>query len=209
MSISLLEEYAASSASHTTDWRQVRAALKGQRIELPSWGFGDAGTRFRVFHQPGAARDIHEKLADAAQVNRFTGVCPTVAIHIPWDKVEDWAALRQGAASLGLGIGAVNPNLFQADAYALGSICHPNAVVRRRAVNHLLECLDIARQLDSHALSLWLADGTNYPGQDDLRARKGSPDRCPDRGLRGPARWHAAADRVQVLRAGLLSHRPG
>jgi L-rhamnose isomerase/sugar isomerase len=101
MGISYLEEYAAA---HTLDWPQVKAALEGQHIELPSWGFGDAGTRFRVFHQPGAARDIYEKLADAAVVHRLTGLCPTVAIHIPWDKVGDWAALRQVASSLGLGI---------------------------------------------------------------------------------------------------------
>jgi L-rhamnose isomerase/sugar isomerase len=170
MGISYLEEYAAA---HTLDWPQVKAALKGQHIELPSWGFGDAGTRFRVFHQPGAARDIYEKLADAAVVHRLTGLCPTVAIHIPWDKVGDWAALRQVASSLGLGIGAVNPNLFQADAYANGSICNPRADVRRQAVDHLLECAEIARQVGSNALSLWLADGTNYPGQADLRARKG------------------------------------
>jgi L-rhamnose isomerase/sugar isomerase len=170
MSIPALEEYAAT---RTLDWPQIKAALKGQRIEVPSWGFGDSGTRFRVFHQPGAARDIYQKLADAAQVQRFTGVCPTVAIHIPWDKVADWAALRQVAASLGLRIGAVNPNLFQADDYAFGSICHPRPDVRRQAVDHLLECVDIARQAGSSALSLWLADGTNYPGQDDLRARKG------------------------------------
>jgi L-rhamnose isomerase / sugar isomerase len=170
MSVSLLEQY---PACHALDWPQIGPALRAQCIEVPSWGFGDAGTRFRVFHQPGAARDIHEKLADAAQVNRFTGICPTVAIHVPWDKVQDWAALRQEAASFGLRIGAVNPNLFQEDAYAVGSICSPHTEIRRRAVDHLLECVDIARQVGSNALSLWLADGTNYPGQDDLRARKG------------------------------------
>jgi L-rhamnose isomerase / sugar isomerase len=170
MGISLLEEYAAT---HSLDLPHIKAALKGQRIEVPSWGFGDAGTRFRVFHQQGAARDIYEKLADAAAVQRFTGICPTVAIHIPWDRLDDWPALRQAAESLGLRIGAVNPNLFQADPYALGSICHPQSDVRRQAVDHLLECVEIARQVGSSALSLWLADGTNYPGQDDLRARKG------------------------------------
>jgi L-rhamnose isomerase/sugar isomerase len=123
MNDSLLEEYAAA---HNVNLPKVKAALKTQRVETPSWGFGDSGTRFRVFHQPGAARDIHEKLADAALVHRLTGICPSVAIHIPWDKVDDWAALRQSAASLGLGIGAVNPNLFLGDAYAFGSICHPS-----------------------------------------------------------------------------------
>lgn len=150
----------------------VKAALKRQRIETPSWGYGNSGTRFKVFPWPGAARNIYEKLADAAQVHRFTGVCPTVAIHIPWDKVDDWEGLKQYAASLGLAIGAVNPNLFQDDVYKLGSVCHPDPAVRRRAVEHMLECVEIARRVGSSILSLWFADGTNYPGQDDFRARK-------------------------------------
>lgn len=154
------------------DVEEVKGALKRQRIETPSWGYGNSGTRFKVFPWPGAARNVYEKLADAAVVHRFTGVCPTVAIHIPWDKVDDWQALREYASSLGLQIGAVNPNLFQDDQYRLGSVCHPDSSVRRRAVEHLLECIEIARQVNSSILSLWLADGTNYPGQDDMRARK-------------------------------------
>ena len=150
----------------------VKVALQRLRIETPSWGYGDSGTRFKVFHWPGAARNIYEKLADAAQVHRYTGICPTVAIHIPWDKVEDWEGLKQYAADLGLAIGSVNPNLFQDDAYKLGSICHPDPSVRRQAVEHILECIEIARKVGSSILSLWFADGTNYPGQDDFRSRK-------------------------------------
>ncbi|MHB8687232.1 MAG: L-rhamnose isomerase [Candidatus Dormibacteraceae bacterium] len=142
------------------------------RVETPSWGYGDSGTRFKVFGWPGAARDIHEKLEDAAQVNRLTGVCPSVAIHIPWDRVDDWDALRQEAASLGLQIGAINPNLFQDDTYKLGSVCNPDPAIRRLAVDHLLECIQIGLAVGSDVLSVWLADGTNYAGQDEFRARK-------------------------------------
>ncbi len=150
----------------------VRAALRAQRVATPSWGYGDSGTRFKVFDWPGAARTIWEKLADAALVHRLTGIAPTVAIHIPWDRVEDYSLLRARAEGLGLHIGAVNPNLFQADDYRLGSICHPSAQIRRKAIAHILECVQIAGEVDSTLLSLWFADGTNYPGQDDLRDRK-------------------------------------
>jgi L-rhamnose isomerase/sugar isomerase len=146
--------------------------LGSLRVETPSWGYGNSGTRFKVFAQPGAARTIDEKMADAGVVHRLTGVCPTVAIHIPWDRVDDWDALRRTAAAHGVAIGAVNPNLFQEDEYRLGSLCHPDAAVRRRAVAHVLDCVGIARALGSGIVSLWLADGTNYPGQDDFRARR-------------------------------------
>jgi L-rhamnose isomerase/sugar isomerase len=142
------------------------------RIETPSWGYGDSGTRFKVFAQAGAARTIQEKLADAAMVQRLTGVCPTVAVHIPWDHVDDWRALARDAAEQGVAIGAINPNLFQDDDYRLGSLAHPSAAVRRRAVEHVLECVRIAGAAGSKFVSLWLADGTNYPGQDDLRGRR-------------------------------------
>ena len=150
----------------------VLEALKAQHIETPSWGYADSGTRFKVFNQPGAARSAYEKLEDAAQVHKYTGVAPSVALHIPWDKVDDYAALQAHAASLGLTLGAINPNLFQDDAYKLGSLCHPDAAVRRQAVDHCLECIDIARTVGSQIISLWLADGTNYPGQDNIRGRK-------------------------------------
>jgi len=159
-----------------TDADRGAGALDGRigrlAVETPTWGYGDSGTRFKVFAQAGAARTAWEKLADAGLVHRLTGVCPTVAIHVPWDRVGDWRALAGAAAEHGLAIGAVNPNLFQEDEYRLGSLCHPAPAVRRRAVDHVLECVEIARTVGSPAVSLWLADGTNYPGQDDLRARR-------------------------------------
>ncbi|MHB0877363.1 MAG: L-rhamnose isomerase [Anaerolineae bacterium] len=151
---------------------EVKAALKAQRIETPSWGYADSGTRFKVFPQAGAARSAYEKLADAAQVQKYTGVCPSVALHIPWDKVDDYDQLRSYAGSLGLQLGAINPNLFQDNAYMLGSLTHPDSAVRRQAIGHVLECIDIATRTGSTVISLWLADGTNYPGQDSIRGRK-------------------------------------
>ncbi len=150
----------------------IYAALQRFNIETPSWGYGDSGTRFKVFHWPGAARTLREKLADAAQVQRFTGTCPSVAIHIPWDRENDWQAVKSYADSLGLRIGAVNPNLFQEDVYRLGSLCHFDKAVRQQAVEHILDCIRIAQVVGSDVISLWLADGTNYPGQDDLRRRR-------------------------------------
>jgi L-rhamnose isomerase/sugar isomerase len=140
-------------------------------IETPSWGYGNSGTRFHVYPGPGAARDVRERIDDAALVHRLTGCCPSVALHIPWDRVDDWPALAGYAGERGLRIGAVNPNLFGDDAYRLGSICHPDAGVRAQALDHCRECVDIAQAVGSTIVSLWLADGTNYPGQDDLRGR--------------------------------------
>lgn len=159
-------------ADRGIDVGAVKDALKRLAIETPSWGYGNSGTRFKVFPWPGAARNIWEKLTDAALVHRLTGVCPAVAIHIPWDWVEDWGALRKYASELGIRIGAVNPNLFQEDDYRLGSVCHPDKRVRQKAIRHILECVEIAKSVGSNILSLWLADGTNYPGQDDFRTRK-------------------------------------
>lgn len=150
----------------------LTAALSELTIETPSWGYGDSGTRFAVFPQPGRPRDVYEKLEDAAEVHRLTGSAPRVALHIPWDAVEDYGALRSAAADLGLGIGAINPNLFQDPMYKLGSITHPDPTVRRAATDHLLECIEVAAALGSTAQSLWLGDGTNYAGQDDLIARR-------------------------------------
>lgn len=141
-------------------------------IETPSWGYGDSGTRFKVFPWPGAARTLHEKLADAAQVQKVTGVCPSVAIHIPWDREDDWRAVQEYAHTLGLRIGAVNPNLFQQDEYRLGGLCHIDPAVRQRAIAHVVECIHIAQTVGSDIVSLWLAEGTNYPGQDSLRGRR-------------------------------------
>jgi len=159
-------------ANRNLDVESIKAALKAQRIETPSWGYADSGTRFKVFRQPGAASTTFEKLADAAQVHKYTGVTPSVALHIPWDKVDDYGELRAYAESLGLTLGAVNPNLFQDNIYKLGSFCNPDPVARRKAVEHCLECIEIAKTLGSDIISLWLADGTSSPGQDNIRLRK-------------------------------------
>jgi L-rhamnose isomerase/sugar isomerase len=150
----------------------IRDDLRNQRIELPSWAFGNSGTRFKVFAQPGVPRNPYEKVADAAQVHRFTGVAPAVALHIPWDKVDDYGDLARHAAEVGVRLGTINSNTFQDDDYKLGSVCHPDARIRRKAVDHLLECIEIMDATESRDLKLWFADGTNYPGQDDIRARQ-------------------------------------
>ncbi len=150
----------------------IVAALASQAIELPSWAFGNSGTRFKVFAQAGVPRDPYEKIADAAQVHRYTGVAPTVALHIPWDKVDDYTDLARHAGDCGVALGTINSNTFQDNDYMLGSVCHPDARVRRKAVDHLLECVEIMDKTSSRDLKLWFADGTNYPGQDDIRDRQ-------------------------------------
>jgi L-rhamnose isomerase / sugar isomerase len=155
-----------------TDIEAVKAALRTQRIETPSWAYGNSGTRFKVFAQEGVPRTPQEKIDDAAQVHRFTGVAPTVALHIPWDRVEDYAALAAYARERGVGLGAINSNVFQDDDYMLGSVTNPDPAVRRKALGHLLECVDIMDATGSRDLKLWFSDGTNYPGQDDIRSRQ-------------------------------------
>src|SRR6185437_3770673 len=142
------------------DLTAVKAALKGHEIELPSWAFGNSGTRFKVFGQPGVPRDPYEKFADAAQVHKYTGVAPRVSLHIPWDRVDDYAKLTDYADDLGVRIGAINSNLFQDDEYRLGSLTHPDRSVRRKAIAHHAECVDVMRQTGSAELKLWLPDGT-------------------------------------------------
>jgi L-rhamnose isomerase/sugar isomerase len=151
----------------------AKDTLKSQAIELPSWAFGNSGTRFKVFAQGGVPRSPEEKLADAARVHAHTGVAPTVALHIPWDRVDDYARLGAYAADLGLELGAINSNVFQDDDYKLGSVTHPDEAVRRKALGHLLQCVDIMDATGSRDLKLWFSDGTNYPGQDDISARQG------------------------------------
>ncbi len=150
----------------------IIARLASQRIELPSWAFGNSGTRSKVFAQKGVPRNPYEKVADAAQVHGHTGVAPTVALHIPWDRVDDYTDLARFASGEGVGLGTVNSNTFQDDDYMLGSVCHPDARVRKKAIGHLHECIDIMDTIGSRDLKLWFADGTNYPGQDDIRARQ-------------------------------------
>jgi L-rhamnose isomerase/sugar isomerase len=150
----------------------VKETIKRLGIEVPSWAYGNSGTRFKVFAQVGVPRDPYEKIADAAQVNKFTGAVPTVALHIPWDKVKDYAHFAAYAKDLGVTLGTINSNTFQDDQYKLGSVCNPDPKIRKKAVDHLLECIDIMDITGTQDLKIWLADGTNYPGQDDLRDRQ-------------------------------------
>ncbi|SDR72531.1 L-rhamnose isomerase [Actinopolymorpha singaporensis] len=150
----------------------VKSALRAQQIETPSWAYGNSGTRFKVFAQEGIPRNAYEKVDDAALVHKLTGVAPSVALHIPWDKVDDYADLAAHAKNAGIRLGAINPNVFQEDDYRLGSVCNPDPAVRKKALAHLLECVDIMDATGSSILSLWFADGINYPGQDSLSARQ-------------------------------------
>jgi L-rhamnose isomerase / sugar isomerase len=155
-----------------TDVQAVKAALRQQTIETPSWGYANSGTRFKVFPQEGVPRTPQEKIDDAATVHRFTGVAPTVALHIPWDRVDDFGELALYAKEQGVTLGTVNSNVFQDEDYKLGSVTNPDPGVRRKAVDHLLECIDIMDRTGSRDLKLWFSDGTNYPGQDNIRARQ-------------------------------------
>ncbi|MDX6222796.1 MAG: L-rhamnose isomerase / sugar isomerase, partial [Frankiales bacterium] len=150
----------------------VKDELRRQWVEMPSWAFGNSGTRFKVFAQPGVARDPYEKIQDAAQVMQYTGVAKSVSLHIPWDRVEDFVALRKYAEDLGLKLGAINANVFQENEYMLGSVTNPDPGVRRKAIDHLLECVDIMDATGSRDVKLWFSDGTNYPGQDNIRERQ-------------------------------------
>ena len=151
---------------------KVKGLLKKQHIETPSWGYGNSGTRFNTFAFPGAARNVYEKISDAAYVHKLTGVADSVALHIPWDKADDYLALKQYAEEKGITLGAINPNLFQDQEYKLGSLCNPSQEIREKALNHILECCSIMKKTGSNILSLWLPDGTNYAGQDDIVCRK-------------------------------------
>lgn len=150
----------------------VLTTLEHQSIELPSWAFGNSGTRFKVFATPGTPRTIEEKLADAAQVNALTGLAPSVALHIPWDKVDDSTALANYADGLGVRLGTINSNTFQDDDYKFGSLTHSDPAVRQKAVDHMYECLEVMNMTGSQDLKIWLADGTNYPGQGNMRSRQ-------------------------------------
>ena len=166
--------------------------LKTQTIELPSWAFGNSGTRFRVFTTAGVPRDPYEKIDDVAQVNAFTGITPRVSLHIPWDKTDDYGALRRHAEDRGIRIGTINSNVFQDEDYKLGSLTNPDERVRAKAIAHHLECIDIMRATSAPALKIWLPDGTNYPGQDSIRERQ---DRLAD----SLSQIYAALDDDQLL----------
>jgi L-rhamnose isomerase / sugar isomerase len=160
-----------------TEFDSIADQLTHQAIELPSWAFGNSGTRFKVFSTQGTPRTVQEKLSDAAQVHKSTGLAPKVALHIPWDKVDDYAALRSYAAELDLQLGTINSNTFQDDLYKFGSLTHVDDSVRQKAIDHHFECIEIMNLTGSSDLKIWLADGTNYPGQGDLRGRQ---DRLAD-----------------------------
>jgi L-rhamnose isomerase/sugar isomerase len=146
--------------------------LSRQHIETQTWGYVSTGTRFKVFHTPGTPRDVREKIDDAALVHELTGVAPTVALHIPWDMVDDFTALARYANDRGLSIGSISPNLFQDDDYRFGSLTNLDDGIRAKAVRHILDCIEIMGEVGSKDLSLWFADGTNYPGQGDFRRRR-------------------------------------
>jgi L-rhamnose isomerase/sugar isomerase len=151
---------------------RVKQTLRTQRIETASWAYGNSGTRFKVFGQEGVPRDPYEKVSDAATVHRFTGVAPTVALHIPWDLVDDYADLARFAADRGVELGTINANVFQDNDFKLGSVTNPDPGVRRKAIGHLVECIGVMDLTGSRDLKLWFSDGTNYPGQDDVRTRQ-------------------------------------
>jgi L-rhamnose isomerase/sugar isomerase len=155
-----------------SSFSDIADALEALAIEVPSWAYGNSGTRFKVFGSPGTPRTVEEKIADAAAVHRFTGLAPTVALHIPWDRVDDYGKLTAHAEDHGVRLGTVNSNTFQDDDYKLGSLTHVDPAVRRKAIQHNLDCIDVMDETGSRDLKIWLADGTNYPGQGDIRARQ-------------------------------------
>lgn len=149
-------------------------ALDVFKIEIPSWGFANTGTRFGKYAQAAAATSIEEKFADAGEVNRLTGATPTVALHVLWDLpggVKDVAEVKGLERRFGVRSGSINPNLFQDQEYKFGSLCNPSEEIRARALEHVLDCVEIAQALDSRDISLWMADGSNYPGTQSMRKR--------------------------------------
>ncbi|WP_246152792.1 L-rhamnose isomerase [Aeromicrobium fastidiosum] len=155
-----------------TRFDDIAVRLEAQAIEVPSWAYGNSGTRFKVFGSAGTPRTVEEKIADAATVHRFTGLSPLVSLHIPWDLVDDFAALRRYAEDLGIGLGTINSNTFQDDDYKLGALTHTDRRIRQKAIDHHLACIDVMDQTGSRDLKIWLAEGTNYPGQGDMRGRQ-------------------------------------
>ena len=155
-----------------TTFDQISGDLAALEIEVPSWAYGNSGTRFKVFGTPGTPRTPEEKVADAATVHRFTGLAPSVALHIPWDRVEDYAALRSYAEDQGIALGTINSNTFQDDDYKLGALTHIDAKIRQKAIDHHFECIEVMNATGSRDLKIWLAEGSNYPGQADMRGRQ-------------------------------------
>src|SRR5215468_3840494 len=158
--------------SEMTTFEQIAPVLTGLEIEVPSWAYGNSGTRFKVFGSAGTPRTVEEKVADAATVHRFTGLAPSVALHIPWDLVDDYAALRRHAEDVGIRLGTINSNTFQDDDFKLGALTHTDKKIRQKAIDHHFECIDVMHATGSRDLKIWLAEGSNYPGQADMRGRQ-------------------------------------
>lgn len=180
---------------------RIAGALDFLHIELPSWGFANTGTRFGKFLQPEAATSIEEKFADAAEVHRLTGACPSLALHVEWDLpngAADARSIRNLSAKHGIRAGAINPNVFERQEYKYGSVCHPDPAIRKMALDHLLEAVQIARELGVRDISLWFADGSNYPGTQSIRRRIGWMEQALDA-------THAALDPGQRL---LVEYKP-
>ncbi len=180
---------------------KVWAALDRFRIEIPSWGFANTGTRFGKFVQDAAATTLEEKFADAGEVNRLTGVSPTVALHVLWDLpngVADVPAIRSLEQRYRVRAGSINPNLFQSQQYKFGSIANPNAEIRQIALEHMLDSVEISRALGSRDISIWISDGSNYPGAQSMRKRIGWMEE-----VLGSV--HAATDENQRL---LIEYKP-
>ncbi|PCN46436.1 L-rhamnose isomerase [Curtobacterium sp. 'Ferrero'] len=156
----------------TPSFAGIADQLATQQIELPSWAFGNSGTRFKVFSTPGTPRDPYEKIADAAQVHRYTGLAPAVALHIPWDLVDDFGDLKRHAEEHGVRLGTINSNTFQDDDYKFGALTHVDETIRQKAIDHHLQCIDVMHETGSRDLKIWLAEGSNYPGQEDMRSRQ-------------------------------------
>src|SRR5450755_2040201 len=162
--------------SESAEFELAANTLDAFKIEIPSWGFANTGTRFGKFTQPAAASTIEEKFADAAEVNRLTGATPTLALHVLWDLPDgarDVSNVRVLERQFGVRAGSINPNLFQDQEYKFGSLCNPSAEVRHHAVAHVIDSIEIARQLGSRDISVWLPDGSNYPGTQSIRKRIG------------------------------------
>ncbi len=151
---------------------EAHRLLSEQTLELASWAFGNAGTRFKVYSTAGTPRDPFEKIDDAAQVNAFTGITPRISLHIPWDETEDYGALREYAEERGIQLSNINSNVFQDDDYKFGSLTNSDPHIRRKAIDAHKHCIDIMRKTGSDTLKIWLGDGTNYPGQDSIRRRQ-------------------------------------
>ena len=152
--------------------KDALSTLDTLEIEVPSWAYGNSGTRFRVFSTPGSPRNVFEKISDAAEVHKNTNLSPRVALHIPWDKVDNMKDVSKYAQDNGVDIGTINSNTFQEEDYKFGSLTHHDNRIRQRAIDHHLECLEIMNQTGSNDLKIWLADGSNYPGQVNLRHRQ-------------------------------------